>query len=182
MARKSAQVAFFLLVLAFGLSGCVRPVLAPFGGSKPPVDGESFAEFLDVPYPSNMGLDRSLTFTYERRGVLSGTIVVAGRLTMDEAAAYFDLHLPGHGWVPVAEAQGQKIVSTWRKGQKYLTIIVSPAFAIAGQDSRIEIWVAPPRSESDLGKRVIYKKPAESKERSTTPIRGRGGDIREEDL
>jgi hypothetical protein len=163
----------------------VRPILAPFGGKQVPVlEGESFAEFLDVPYPSVMGLDRPLTFTYTRRGTLSGTIVVAGRMTLDEVGQYYDQHLPRHGWRPLAEAQGSKIVSTWVKDNKVLTIIVSSAFAITGQDSRVEIWVSPPRSQSDLGQRVIYKKPAESKGEifSTKPQRRRGDGVTEENL
>jgi hypothetical protein len=175
-----------LVLLALGLAGCVRPVLAPFGGkgSPPVLEGESFAEFLDLPYPSAMGLDRSATFTYERRGVKAGTVVVAGRMTMDEVGEYFDLHLPSHGWSPVAEAQGPKIVSTWVKGDKYLTIIVSPAFAITGQDSRIEMWISPPHLKSDLGKRVVYQKPNERREIfSTKPQRkSKDGEVSEEDL
>ncbi|MDR1084895.1 MAG: hypothetical protein LBP22_08555 [Deltaproteobacteria bacterium] len=180
--KKYSLAALFLCLWA--LTGCVKPIIAPFGGKDTPAqDGESFAEFLDVPYPSVMGLDRTATFTYTRRGVLAGTIVVAGRMTVDEAGAYFDLHLPPHGWAPLAEAQGSKIVSTWTKGDKVLTVIISSAFAITGQDSRIEMWVAPPHLKSDLGQRVVYKKAPEPREHSTTPQRQPNkGAIREENL
>ncbi|MDR2422254.1 MAG: hypothetical protein LBE01_02620 [Deltaproteobacteria bacterium] len=172
-----------IILLLVGLTACLKPVLAPFGGKDAPVlEGESFAEFLDVPYPSVMGLDRQSTFAYDRRGVHSGTFVVVGRMTLDEVGEYFDLHLPAHGWTPLAEAQGPKLVSTWVKEKKVLTIVVSQAFAIAGQDSRVEIWVSPPRYQSDLGQRVVYKKPPEpGKTRSTTPIRRSGG-VSEEDI
>jgi hypothetical protein len=175
---------FVALGLALIISGCVKPIIAPFSTkNKPPMDGESFAEFLDVPYPSTMGLDRQATFTYTRRGVLAGTIVVAGRMSLDEVGEYFDLRLPAHGWSPLAEAQGDKIVSTWRKGDKTLTIIASPAFAIAGQDTRIEFWVAPPHTQADLGQRVVYKKNPEGREvYSTTPTRRPKSGVSEENL
>jgi hypothetical protein len=136
------------------------------------MEGESFAEFLDVPYPSIMGLDRQATFTYNRRGVLAGTVVVAGRMTLDEVGEYFDLHLPSHGWTPLAEGQGAKLVTTWVKDKKVLTIIASSVFAIAGQDTRVEIWVQAPFNKSDLGHRVVYRKSPEKREIfSTTPQR-----------
>jgi hypothetical protein len=174
-------------LLALGLAGCVKPILAPYGGGKDKqvTEGESFAEFLDVPYPSVMGLDRSATFTYSRRGVLAGTIVVAGRMTVDEVGEYYDSHLPSHGWTPLAEAQGPKLISTWVKDKKVLTIIVSSVFAIAtGKDSRIELWVSPPRSKADLGQRVLYKKSSETKGEiySTKPIREPKSGVTEENL
>ncbi|MDR2140680.1 MAG: hypothetical protein LBR11_02650 [Deltaproteobacteria bacterium] len=177
---------FLLLTLVFlGLTGCVRPIIAPFGGKdSPPLEGESFAEFLDVPYPSVMGLDRQSTYVYKRRGIQAGTIVVAGRMTVDEVGEYYDQHLPSHGWSPLAEAQGSKLVSTWTKDKKVLTIIVSSVFSITGQDSRVEIWVSPPHLSSDLGQRVVYKKPPEPGETySTTPQRRPNkGSVSEENL
>jgi hypothetical protein len=147
------------------------------------MEGESFAEFLDVPYPSIMGLDRSATFTYQRRGVMAGTVVVAGRMTLDEVGEYYDLHLPNHGWSPKAEAQGAKLVSTWVKGDKTLTIIASSAFAITGQDSRVELWVQAPFTKEDLGHRVIYRKSPEKKEvYTTTPQRRPKDGVSEENL
>jgi hypothetical protein len=183
MPRTNWLSCLLLAVLTIGLTGCLKPIIAPFGGrSSPPADGESFAEFLDIPYPSVMALDRSKTFTYTRRGILSGTIVVAGRMTVDEVGQYFDQHLPGHGWTPLAEAQGERLVSTWVKDKKVLTILAISALAISGRDSRVEIWVAPPHLASDLGQRVVYTKPPEGREFSTTPQRRRSGSINEENL
>jgi hypothetical protein len=175
---------FFLIFIFFFLPGCLAAITAPFESSSPQNrDEESFAEFMDVPYPSIFSLDKKNSFTYSRRNVLSGVVTVAGRLNLDEIGAYYDQHLPQHGWVPVAEAQGSKLVSTWKKGEAILTILAQPATFSIGNDTRVELWVSPPHLKGDLGQRVIYQSTKPNESFSTTPSRpGKNSGVLEEDL
>lgn len=150
---------------AFLLSGCVEAITDTVAGPTRGQDEESFAEFLDVPYPANMSFSKKQSFTYERRGVQSGLVTVSGRMNMDELGAYYDAHLPGHGWSPVAEVQySSAFASTWRKGEKLLTIVSRPASFSVGGDVTVELWVAPPHTQADLGHRVVYQKPSAQEE------------------
>ncbi|MDR1545792.1 MAG: hypothetical protein LBU12_03585 [Deltaproteobacteria bacterium] len=174
---------------ALWLAGCLT--IGNFGGSNgsggsggaSAKDGESFYDFMDVPFPSAMSLDSSGTFTYSRRGVLSGVVAVVGRMNVEELGAWFDVHLPSYGWSPLAEAQNVKLVSTWTKGAAVLTLIASPVTLSLGGDVRLELWVAPPHLKSDLGKRVVYETTG-GKARSTTPVRSSKpkGSVTEEDI
>lgn len=169
--KKYCGIALVLFAL-LSLSGCVEKVTAPF--TAPPVnrDEESFAEFSDVPYPAHLKFSKGDSFTYQRRGMLSGLVVVSGRMNLDELGAYFDTHLPGHGWSPLSDIQySSALVSTWKKGDKILTVVGRPsALSIVGE-VKVELWVAPPYTADDLGKRVVYQKPA-SRESSSS---GGGG-------
>ena len=158
--RKIIPITVLMFALT-GLSGCVEKVTAPF--TAPPVnrDEESFAEFRDVPYPANFSFSKKDSFTYSRRGVLSGLVVVSGRMNVDELGAYYDLHLPGHGWSPAADIHySSALVSTWKKGDKILTIVGRPSSFSLADEVKVELWVAPPYTKDDLGQRVVYRKPA----------------------
>jgi hypothetical protein len=139
---------------------------------------------MDVPYPSTMTLEKKNTYTYTRKGIQAGVISVVGHLTTDEIGAYYDSHLPNHGWQPRAEAQSGKLVSTWAKGQRVLTIIASPLTLSLGSDLRLELWVAPPHTKADLGQRVVYDSSAPSGDPivETKPIRGNKGTFSQEDI
>ncbi|MDR1308532.1 MAG: hypothetical protein LBL95_01315 [Deltaproteobacteria bacterium] len=169
------------------LPGCLNVAFGDARGpSAPTAEGESFAEFMDLPYPPVMTLETRNTFAYERKGIRAGVVTVVGRLSADEIGAYYDSHLPAHGWAPLAEAQSTKLVSTWTKGQKVLTIVTSPITLSIGSDTRLELWVAPPHSQGDLGQRIVYGStgPREEAVIQTTPIRGgpRQGGFTEEDI
>ncbi|MDR2386051.1 MAG: hypothetical protein LBE80_00515 [Deltaproteobacteria bacterium] len=176
VSEKSLFSLTLLAVLLFFLSGCGInfAIKDTRGESAPTADAESFAEIMDVPYPSVMTLERKNTFTYTRKGIQAGVISVVGHLTTDEIGAYYDSHLPDHGWQPRAEAQSGKLVSTWVKGNRVLTIIASPLTLSLGSDLRLELWVAPPHTQADLGKRVVYDSSAPSGDPvvETKPIRG----------
>jgi hypothetical protein len=148
------------------------------------VDDESFAEFMDVPYPAVMTLEKAGTYSYSRRDVKAGVVTVMGKMTIDELGAFFDTHLPNHGWAPLAEAQSVKLVSTWTKGGKALTIIATPIVMAIGGNLRVELWVGAPHTKGDLGQRIIYKATDEPKEPivQTKPIRGGKGGINEENI
>jgi hypothetical protein len=118
-----------------------------------------------------------------RRGVLSGVVTVVGKFSADELGAYYDQHLPSHGWSPLAEAQSSKLVSTWTKGNKVLTIITTNVTFSIGTDIRVELWVAPPHTKGDLGQRVVYDSaPTGETQFSTKPIRNNTGNIDEENI
>ncbi|UQZ89742.1 hypothetical protein C4J81_11200 [Deltaproteobacteria bacterium Smac51] len=162
-----------LMIAVSGLTGCVEKITTPFTGTTVNRDEESFAEFSDVPYPANMSFSKKDSFTYSRRGVFSGLVVVSGRMNVDELGAYYDLHLPGHGWSPVAEVHySSALVSTWKKGDKVLTIIGKPVSFSIGSDLRVELWVAPPHTKDDLGQRVAYQKPTVKESGTTTSSSG----------
>ncbi|MDR3135642.1 MAG: hypothetical protein LBU69_06075 [Deltaproteobacteria bacterium] len=169
------------------LSGCLNFALTKTRGeSAPTADGESFSEFMDIPYPSIMTLESKNSSTYTRKDIKAGVVSVVGHLSADEVGAYYDSHLPRHGWAPLAEAQSGKLVSTWAKGQRVLTIIASPLTLSLGSDLRLELWVAPPHTKGDLGQRIVYDSSAPTGEKiiETTPIRNRNrtGTFSEEDI
>jgi len=139
---------------------------------------------MDVPYPSIFSQDKKNSFTYSRRNIISGVVTVVGRLNLDEVGAYYDQHLPFYGWTPVAEAQGSKLISTWKKGEAILTIIAQPASFSIGNDTRVELWISPPHLSGDLGQRVIYQGTNKGETYSTTPVRtGKtSGQVQEENL
>ena len=178
-----------LLALSFALiaalSGCVtmaiRDTKGPMASTS---DEESFAEFMDVPYPAVMTLERDSTFSYSRREVKAGVVTVLGKMTVDELGAFYDSHLPSHGWSPLVEAQSKKLVSTWTKGGKVLTIIATPVIMAIGGNLRVELWVAPPHTKGDLGSRIVYRSSDEGKAPivQTKPIRGNKGGINEENI
>jgi hypothetical protein len=156
-------------------------------------DDENFQDFMDVPYPSDMILERGETVIFTRRDVLSGRIAVAGPLSTDEILEYYDRHLPKHGWTPRAEVTaGKTTVSTWSKGAKTLTIVAESVTLSVGARSKATLYVAPPHTKEDLGHRTVYQSTQrESRETfSTTPIRSGsgsgsgsgGGGYTEEDL
>jgi hypothetical protein len=168
------------------LNGCVNFTLKDTRGeSASPLEEESYAEFMDVPYPSTMSLERKNTYTYTRKGIQAGVVSVVGNLTTDEIGAYYDARLPDLGWEPRAEAQSGKLISTWVKGQRVLTIIASPITLSLGSNLRLELWVAPPHTKGDLGQRVVYESSAPSGETiiETKPIRGgKQGSFSKEDI
>ncbi len=145
-------------------------------------DEESFAEFRDVPYPANFSFSKKDSFTYHRRGILSGLVVVSGRMTVDELGAYYDLRLPGHGWSPVADIHySSALVSTWKKGDKTLTIVGRPVSFALADEVKVELWVAPPHTRDDLGQRVNYQKPA-AHNSSSSGSKKSGDAVTEEDI
>ncbi|MDR2442383.1 MAG: hypothetical protein LBE31_02545 [Deltaproteobacteria bacterium] len=182
--KKFGLIIFLFLTLTI-LGGCLNVAIRDHSGPSSLTSGEeSFAEFLDVPYPASMTLERDNTFTYSRRNVLAGVVSVVGRFSVEELALFYDQHLPGHGWTPLAEAQNVKLVSTWTKGGKVLTIIATPIIMAIGGNLRVELWVAPPHTKADLGKRMVYQNSGNEGERtySTKPTRGQKDGITQEDL
>ncbi|MDR1297770.1 MAG: hypothetical protein LBO05_10465 [Deltaproteobacteria bacterium] len=191
---------YYLLALALGclltvLPGCLSISVRDAGDPPPPPpshEGESFAEFMDVPYPSVMKLESRNTFSYERKGVRAGVVTAVGDLSADEIGAYYDSHLPSYGWTPLAEAQSGKLVSTWTKGKVVLTVITNPLSLSITSDTRLELWVAAPHTREDLGRRVVYDNTGASGKPilETTPIRAPrgsgsnsgGGSYQEEDI
>jgi hypothetical protein len=173
----------FLLALAVAMGGCQMAIRDSRGPSAPMPDEESFAEFMDVPFPAVMTLERDDTYTYTRKEVKAGVVTVLGRMTVEELGAFYDNHLPNHGWRPVAEAQSVKLVSSWFKEGRVLTIIATPVVMAIGGNLRVELWVAPPRSASDLGHRTIYRSTGDSEPLlKTKPIRWGKDEIDEEDI
>jgi hypothetical protein len=171
-------VLLLLTALLAVLPGCLNLAITDATGPAAPTPGgESFAEFMDVPYPSVMVLEKRNTYTYERRGMQAGVVTVVGNLSSDEIGAYYDLHLPSHGWSPLAEAQSSKLVATWTKGNKVLTVISTPITLSLGSDTRLELWVAPPHTKGDLGQRIVYDdtSPRRAPLVETTPIRSGSG-------
>jgi hypothetical protein len=174
------------VLAALWLGGCVT--LGEFGGGSSggraaTKDSENFYDFMDVPFPHALTVETKNSFTYMRRGLLSGVVTAVGAMPVEELAAWFDAHLPAHGWQPAAEAQNVKIVSTWRKGQAVLTVVISPVTLSLAGDTRLELWVAPPHVQADLGKRTIYDSVEKSEPYSTKPIRTKkSGSVTEEDL
>jgi hypothetical protein len=180
--------AFAALSFVF-LASCTLAITPSREGMNARED-ENFQDFMDIPYPSEMTIEKNKTEVFTRRNVLSGHISIVGPLSNDELLDYYDRHLPHHGWTPHAEVQLEsETVSTWAKPGKTLTIIATkPALSI-GVKSRIDLYVAPPHTEADLGHRTIYLDTTPSgSSYSTTPIResGLGGrrssGIGEEDL
>jgi hypothetical protein len=176
------------LLAATFLTGCLTVAVRDSSGPQAPTAGEeSFAEFMDVPYPATMTLEKGDTFSYSRRDIQAGVVTVIGRMTVDELGAYYDGHLPGHGWAPLAEAQNVKLVSTWTKGSKVLTIIATPIVMAIGGNLRVEMWVAPPHTKSDLGQRSVYRSDQDGGDPlvKTTPTRNprpSKGSINEENI
>ncbi|MDR1080869.1 MAG: hypothetical protein LBQ79_07860 [Deltaproteobacteria bacterium] len=142
-------------------------------------DDENFQDFLDVPYPSDMAVEKGQTYVYTRREVLSGKVSLVGSLSTDEILDYFDRHLPKHGWNPRSEVTARKVtVSTWSKGSKTLTIIAEDLTLAVGARTRAALYVAPPHTSGDLGHRTIYQSTVREhgEKYSTTPLRtGTGG-------
>ncbi|MDR2455899.1 MAG: hypothetical protein LBE49_04815 [Deltaproteobacteria bacterium] len=187
--KKASLKRLFLLLalsgLTMALSGCVTVALRDTSGpNAATIDDESFAEFMDVPYPAIMTLEKDGTFSYMRREAKAGVVTVMGKMTVDELGAFYDAHLPGHGWSPVAEAQSNKLVSTWTKGGRALTIIATPIVMAIGGNLRVELWVGAPHTKGDLGHRVVYRSTDEGSNPviQTRPIRGNKGGISEEDI
>ncbi|MDR2198599.1 MAG: hypothetical protein LBR53_03915 [Deltaproteobacteria bacterium] len=178
MLKRRPAVPFVLAAAVSLLFASCTTILAP-GGKPDPYqrDDENFQDFLDVPYPSALSLEKAKTEVYERRGVLSGSISLLGKLSPDELMDYYDRHLPPHGWSPLGEVQTEnEIVSTWVKGNKTLTLDCSKVTLALGADVRLRILVQPPHTKADLGKRVIYRDTSEpGRTWSTTPQRERGG-------
>jgi hypothetical protein len=139
-------------------------------------ENENFQDFMDVPFPSEMTIEKSKVNVFTRRNVLSGHISITGSLTNDELLDYYDRHLPSHGWTPHSEVQtNNETVSTWAKPDKTLTIMATKPTLSLGAKSRIDLWIAPPHTKSDLGNRTIYEESSSgSKSYSTTPIRDGG--------
>ncbi|MDR3152764.1 MAG: hypothetical protein LBW85_00490 [Deltaproteobacteria bacterium] len=192
----SRGAALARLLLAAPLLLCMS-CIAAITSAKPDDsrrDDENFQDFMDVPFPSDMTLEKGKTFTYTRRDVLSGTISAVGPLSTDEILDYYDRHLPRHGWAPRAEVTAGKVtVSTWSKSSKTLTIIAEEVTIAVGARSRAILYVAPPHTQGDLGNRTVYQSTERKhgEDFSTTPIRGGGGgggggsssrDLSEEDL
>jgi hypothetical protein len=185
--RLSVLLIFSFLFSLLFIGSCTLAI-TPAGPSYYGREDENFQDFMDVPYPSEMTLEKNKTVVFTRRNVLSGHISIVGPLTNDELLDYYDRRLPSHGWTPHSEVQtNTETVSTWAKPGKTLTILVTTPTISIGVKSKVDLWVAPPFNKSDLGQRVIYTdSSSSSKSYSTTPIRESGGSygeyIGEEDI
>jgi hypothetical protein len=181
--KYNITLVLLTLTVTVFLTGCLTIAVRDDKGPGAPLPNEeSFHDFTDVPFPATMVVEGKNTYTYMRRGIMSGVVTAVGRFTAEELAAFFDEHLPRHGWSPLAEAQSSKLVSTWTKGKKVLTIITTPVTFAIGSDIRLELWVAPPHTKEDLSQRVIYDTTQTGEKNFTTkPVRQKGG-IDEETL
>ncbi|MDR1036685.1 MAG: hypothetical protein LBT40_08965 [Deltaproteobacteria bacterium] len=171
------------LLLIAPLALCVS-CFAALTSTKPSEthrDDENYQDFMDVPFPSEMAVEKGQTYIYTRRDVMSGRVSLVGSLSTDEILNYFDRHLPGHGWNPRSEVTARKVtVSTWSKGNKTLTIVAEDLTLAVGARTRAVLYVAPPHTSGDLGHRTIYQSTEREhgEKYSTTPIRtgsGSGG-------
>lgn len=141
-------------------TGCLEGLPQLFTEPKPNPQKESFAEFVDVPYPTHLVYNRRESYTFKRRDKLCGLVAVSGQMNLDEAEAYFDTHLPGHGWQPQARVSyNSALVSTWTKGDQTLTVIGRPATLTLIPEIRVELWIAPLHTTDDLNQRIIYQPP-----------------------
>ncbi|MDR2612644.1 MAG: hypothetical protein LBG06_07445 [Deltaproteobacteria bacterium] len=172
-----SRASLLLLAPLLLCASCIA-ALTPAAPDDSRRDDENFQDFLDVPFPSEMTLEKGRTVVFTRRDVLSGSITIVGPLSTDEILAYFDRHLERHGWTPRAEVTTLKTtVSTWSKGSKTLTVVAEEVTLSVGARSRATLYVAPPHTQEDLGRRTVYQSTErEHRERySTTPIRGGSG-------
>jgi hypothetical protein len=183
-----AAIIFISFVLLAACSAALTPLGSPREEGR---DDENFQDFMDIPFPSIMAVEKGNVVVFTRRGVLSGYIPLMGALSIDELLDYYDRHLPGHGWAPHSEVQTERgAVSTWIKSGKTLSLVLTQPKLSIGVNATLQIWVAPPHTKDDLGNRVIYRdtnRPGRTF--NTTPIRsgsggfgGSGSDVSEEDL
>ncbi|KXS56213.1 MAG: hypothetical protein AMR96_03935 [Candidatus Adiutrix intracellularis] len=165
------------------LTGCLEGLPQLFTEPKPNPQKESFAEFVDVPYPTHLIYNRRESYTFKRRNKLYGLVTVSGKMNLDEAGDYFDAHLPGHGWQPRAKVSySLALVSTWTKGDQTLTVVGRPAALTLTSEIRLELWVAPLHTADDLNQRVIYQPPTSGTEAKNPAKNTLRKGISEEDI
>jgi hypothetical protein len=113
--------------------------------------------FSDIPFPSEMSVDRDKTFVYETPALKAGVLVLSGNVDMASLETYFKVNMDKNGWRFVNSFNYSNIAMNFVKGDRASSITISrePFTTIA------EIKVGPiDRSSTDRG--PVDKGPASS--------------------
>lgn len=148
---RSAGHGFVIVLFAAILSGCYFSKFAirsPSGSAN--ATKVKFEPVKDVPIPSNSKLDHDRSLILNTPDRWTGRIVLEADPPMSKLFAYYGTEMPKLGWTPVARVLGGTSVLTFIRGERVVTVQISPNSMTDGSVVTVTMTPRDPQNFSDV--------------------------------
>ncbi len=104
-----------------------------------------YHDFGDVLIPSELKIDKRLSFIYHTPGFSGGVLSLKGRVEMNSLIAFFETNMSRDNWRLISSFKSPRTIMLFHKENKWcVTSISEKEF-----NTYVEIWVAPTVNEME---------------------------------
>lgn len=142
---------FVIVLFAVILSGCFFKKFAirsPSGSAN--ATKVKFEPVQDVPIPSNSKLDHDRSLILNTADRWTGRIVIEAEPPMSKLFAYYGTEMRKLGWTPIARVMGETSVLTFIRGDRVVTIQITPNTMSEGSVVTLTMSPRDPQHYSDV--------------------------------
>jgi len=142
---------FLLVLFATILSGCFFKkfdIRSPSGSAN--AAKAKFEPVQDVPIPSNSKLDNDRSLILNTSDKWTGRIVLEAEPPMSKLFAYYGTEMQKLGWTPIARVMGESSVLTFVRGERVVTVQITPNAMSAGSVVTVTMSPRDPQHYSDV--------------------------------
>ncbi len=123
-----------------------------------------YYDFKDILIPAELKYNKKLSFIYKGPGILSGHLLLEGRVEMNSLVTFFINNMPKDGWTQVSVFKSPNSIILFKKANMRCIIVVKNG----GYNTSLNIWVAP--AISDIDESIMpVQKPADLQIKSSEP-------------
>ena len=148
---RSVFRVFVIVLFTAILSGCFFKKFAirsPSGSAN--ATKANFQPVKDVPIPSNSKLDNDRSLILNTADKWTGRIVLEAEPPMSKLFAYYGTEMRKLGWTPVARVMGETSVLTFMRGERVVTVQISPNTMSEGSVITVTMSPRDPQNYSDV--------------------------------
>jgi hypothetical protein len=148
---RSILLGFVIVLFAAILSGCFIKrfdIRSPSGSAN--ATKAKFEPVQDVPIPSNSKLDNDRSLILNTADKWTGRIVLEAEPPMSKLFAYYGAEMRKLGWTPVARVMGQTSVLTFVRGERVVTVQITPNMMSEGSVVTVTMSPRDPQHYSDV--------------------------------
>jgi len=154
--RKNLTLMILMtMVLAFFLavSGCTGMQTTSSGpaSSASALKDEGpvplYYDFGDVLVPSELKINKKISFVFQTPGLSAGVISLSGRVESSSLIAFFENNMAKDAWKKVSSFKSPRTILMYQKENRWCVINITDG----DFTTSVEIWVAPTMSETDTG-------------------------------
>lgn len=140
-----------IILFAAILSGCFFKKFAirsPSGSAN--ATKAKFEPVRDVPIPSNSKLDNDRSLILNTADKWTGRIVLEAEPPMSKLFSYYGTEMGKLGWKPVARVMGETSVLTFVRGERVVTVQITPNTMTEGSVVTVTMSPRDPQNFSDV--------------------------------
>ncbi len=146
--KRIASLAVFSALFIFAmwaLSGCASTTKTDQGSASAETALRvSFSDFEDIPFPSEVSVNKRKSQLYSAGRGKVGLLTLEGRVDPDSLAAFFQNNLPRNGWKPMTSLKDRDVVLVFVKDERVCLIDIAEGWFTTTCEVRVGLLEKPP--------------------------------------